>query len=194
LEAVAAALLSLHAVALREFKSLEKSVPRRRAVAAVDVDAGGRSAGGAHLCGGDRRSGAPHLIEVDGGEVLTVLYKAAHVILTRPIKGGALKSWAMKLARRAGMMKAKVALARKLAIVDAAICEPVDGEGRDARPSGPRRLELWPERHDQQHAEGWYSIHDTTQQFLARGVERVACERENKHHTNLQVHLTGQHR
>jgi hypothetical protein len=39
------------------------------------------------------------------------------VSLTRPIKGGALKSWAMKLARRAGMMKAKVALARKLAVV-----------------------------------------------------------------------------
>ena len=51
------------------------------------------------------------------GSVRTALYEAAHVILTRPIKGGALKSWAMKLARRAGMMKAKVALARKLAVV-----------------------------------------------------------------------------
>jgi transposase len=48
---------------------------------------------------------------------MTALYEAAHVILTRPIKGGALKSWAMKLARRAGMMKAKVALAHKLAVV-----------------------------------------------------------------------------
>jgi transposase len=43
------------------------------------------------------------------GSVRTALYEAAHVILTRPIKGGALKSWAMK---RAGMMKAKVTLAR----------------------------------------------------------------------------------
>ena len=51
------------------------------------------------------------------GSVRTALYEAAHAILTRPIKGGALKSWAMKLARRAGMMKAKVALARKLAVV-----------------------------------------------------------------------------
>ena len=50
------------------------------------------------------------------GSVRTALYEAAHVILTRH-KGGALKSWAMKLARRAGMMKAKVALARKLAVV-----------------------------------------------------------------------------
>jgi hypothetical protein len=44
------------------------------------------------------------------GSVRTALYEAAHVILTRPIKGGALKSWAMKLARRAGMKKAPAAL------------------------------------------------------------------------------------
>ena len=46
-----------------------------------------------------------------------VLYEAAHVILTMPVKGGALKSWAAKLARRVGMQKAKVALARKLAVI-----------------------------------------------------------------------------
>ena len=46
-----------------------------------------------------------------------VRYEAAHVILTTPVKGGALKSWAAKLARRAGMRKAKVALARKLAVI-----------------------------------------------------------------------------
>jgi hypothetical protein len=45
--------------------------------------------------------------------VRTALYEAANVILMRPIKGGGLKSWAMKLAKRAGMKKAKVALARK---------------------------------------------------------------------------------
>jgi transposase len=45
------------------------------------------------------------------------LYEAANVILTRPAKGSGLKSWAMKLARRAGMKKAKVALARKLAVI-----------------------------------------------------------------------------
>ena len=49
--------------------------------------------------------------------VRTALYEAAHIILTRPIKGGGLKSGAMKLAKRAGMKKAKVALARKLAVV-----------------------------------------------------------------------------
>src|SRR5215207_1828318 len=52
----------------------------------------------------------------DGG-VRTVLYEAANVILTRPVKGSALKSWAARLANRAGMRKAKVALARKLAAV-----------------------------------------------------------------------------
>ena len=46
-----------------------------------------------------------------------MLYEAANVILTRPVRGSALKSWGLKLAKRAGMKKAKVALARKLAVV-----------------------------------------------------------------------------
>jgi transposase len=50
-------------------------------------------------------------------DVRTALYEAAHVILTRPVKGSSLKSWALSLAKRAGMKKAKVALARKLAVV-----------------------------------------------------------------------------
>ena len=42
------------------------------------------------------------------------LYEAANIILTKPLKGcTALKSWAMKLARRSGMKKAKVAPARR---------------------------------------------------------------------------------
>ena len=49
--------------------------------------------------------------------VRTALYEAANVILTRPVKGSELKSWAARLAKRAGMRKAKVALARKLAVV-----------------------------------------------------------------------------
>ena len=49
--------------------------------------------------------------------VRTALYEAANVILTRPVKGSLLKSWAARLAARAGMRKAKVALARKLAVV-----------------------------------------------------------------------------
>ena len=49
--------------------------------------------------------------------VRTALYEAANIILTRPVKGSALKSGAARLAVRAGMRKAKVALARKLAVV-----------------------------------------------------------------------------
>jgi transposase len=50
--------------------------------------------------------------------VREALYEAAHIILTKPIKGCAqLKSWAMRIAKRAGMSKAKVALARKLAVI-----------------------------------------------------------------------------
>jgi transposase len=49
--------------------------------------------------------------------VRTALYEAANVILTRPVKGSDLKSWALAVARRAGPRKARVALARKLAVV-----------------------------------------------------------------------------
>jgi transposase len=49
--------------------------------------------------------------------VRTMLYEAAHVILTRPVKGSELKSWAARIAKRAGLCKATVALARKLAVV-----------------------------------------------------------------------------
>jgi transposase len=47
--------------------------------------------------------------------VRAALYEAAHV---KPVKGCTdLKSWAMRIAKRAGMKKAKVALARKLAVI-----------------------------------------------------------------------------
>ena len=55
--------------------------------------------------------------KIGDGSVRTALYEAANVILTRPVKGSTLKSWAARLAKRAGMRKAKVALARKLAVV-----------------------------------------------------------------------------
>lgn len=49
--------------------------------------------------------------------VRTALYQAAHIMLTKPVKGSALKTWALRLAKRVGMKKAKVALARKLAVI-----------------------------------------------------------------------------
>jgi transposase len=52
------------------------------------------------------------------GSVRAVLYESAHLILTRPLKGcTALKSWAMRIAKRGGLKKAAVALARKLAVI-----------------------------------------------------------------------------
>jgi transposase len=50
-------------------------------------------------------------------QVRSSLYEAAHVILTRASSSSGLKDWAGKVARQAGMRKAKVALARKLAVV-----------------------------------------------------------------------------
>jgi transposase len=56
--------------------------------------------------------------KIGDGSVRTVLYEAAHIMLTKPVKGcSQLKSWAMRIARRAGMSKAKVALARRLAVI-----------------------------------------------------------------------------
>ena len=55
--------------------------------------------------------------KIGDGPVRTALYEAAHVILTRAVKGSALKSWAARLAKRAGLKKATVALARKLAVI-----------------------------------------------------------------------------
>ncbi|MBK1670506.1 IS110 family transposase [Rhodovibrio sodomensis] len=49
--------------------------------------------------------------------VRVALYEAANVLLTRPVKGGALKRWGLAVAKRAGMRKAKVAVARKLAVI-----------------------------------------------------------------------------
>lgn len=50
-------------------------------------------------------------------EVRTALYEAANIILSRSGKSTALKEWGMNIARRAGPKKAKVAIARKLAVI-----------------------------------------------------------------------------
>jgi transposase len=56
--------------------------------------------------------------KIGDSSVRTALYEAAHIMLTKPLKGcSQLKSWAMRIARRAGMSKAKVALARRLAVI-----------------------------------------------------------------------------
>lgn len=56
--------------------------------------------------------------KIGDAAVRTALYEAANVMLTKPVKGcSQLKSWAMRIKNRAGMNKAKVALARRLAVI-----------------------------------------------------------------------------
>jgi transposase len=47
----------------------------------------------------------------------TYLYEAANVLLTRIVKWSALRSWGMRIAKRNSVRKAKVAVARKLAVI-----------------------------------------------------------------------------
>jgi transposase len=148
LEMIARALLAAHAVLLREFNGFEKRVrivAREHGQArllmttpavgpivaltyagAIDDPARFKSSKqtGAHFgltpkkyqSGETDRSG--RISKIGDASVREALYQAAHVMLTKPVKGCAeLKSWAMRIARRAGMRKAKVALARKLAVI-----------------------------------------------------------------------------
>jgi len=147
LEVVAEALLIAHAVLLREFANFEKRVrAMARAdarahllmsapgvgaivsltyVSAIDDPTRFKSSKGvgAHfgLTPKKHQSGdkdvTGRISKLGDGLVRAALFQAAHIILTRPIKGYHLKSWATKLAKRAGMKKAKVALARKLAVI-----------------------------------------------------------------------------
>jgi transposase len=147
LEVVAEALLAAHAVLLREFNGFERRVrtmARHDAKArllmsapgvgtmvsltfASAIDDPGRFKSskqvGAHFGMTPKKyqSGETdytgRISKIGDKEVRTALFEAAHVILTKSVKGSALKSWAMRLAKRAGMKKAKVALARKLAVI-----------------------------------------------------------------------------
>jgi transposase len=45
------------------------------------------------------------------------LYEAANVMLTRAARWSALKAWGIRVAKRTGLRKANVAVARKLAVV-----------------------------------------------------------------------------
>jgi transposase len=47
----------------------------------------------------------------------TLMYEAAVVILTRVQRASSLKDWALSIASRSGMGKARVALARKLSVI-----------------------------------------------------------------------------
>lgn len=58
-----------------------------------------------------------HISKVGDETVRTALYEAANVILSRVTRFSALKAWAMRVAKLRGLKRAKVALARKLAVV-----------------------------------------------------------------------------
>jgi transposase len=47
----------------------------------------------------------------------TALYEAAHTLLIRSRKWSALRAWGMKVAKARGMARARVAVARKLAVI-----------------------------------------------------------------------------
>jgi transposase len=148
LEVIAEALLAIHAVLLREFKGFEKrlrltarsdtrarllmSVPSVGAIVALTyasaIDDPARFTSskkvGAHFGMTPKKyqSGeidySGRISKIGDASVREALYQAAHIMLTKPVKGcTALKSWAMRIAKRAGMRKAKVALARKLAVI-----------------------------------------------------------------------------
>ena len=53
------------------------------------------------------------------GDVMlrSYLYEAANVLLTRVARWSTLKAWGIRIAKRSGLRKAKVAVARKLAVI-----------------------------------------------------------------------------
>ncbi|MEF2074941.1 IS110 family transposase [Consotaella aegiceratis] len=55
--------------------------------------------------------------KVGDAMVRTALFEAAHIMLTRATRFSSLKRWALDVAKRRGMKRAKVALARKLGVV-----------------------------------------------------------------------------
>jgi transposase len=55
--------------------------------------------------------------KVGDAAVRTALFEAANIMLTRAARWSSLKAWALRVGNRHGMKKAKVALARKLAVV-----------------------------------------------------------------------------
>lgn len=62
----------------------------------------------------DRSSG---ISKAGDASVRVALFEAAHVMMTRTSAWSPLKAWAMQIARRRGAKRAKVALARKLAVI-----------------------------------------------------------------------------
>jgi transposase len=58
-----------------------------------------------------------HITKAGDASVRTALYEAATTLIGRVSGWSSLKSWGVRLARRSGVKKARVAVARKLAVV-----------------------------------------------------------------------------
>lgn len=148
LKAIAKALLRAHAVLLAEFNAFEKRVRKLSALdakarllmstpavgsivsltfaSAIDDPSRFTSSKKAGPLFGltpkKYQSGetdcSGRISKTGDASVREALYEAAHIMLTKPLKGcSKLKSWAMQIAKRAGLRKAKVALARKLSVI-----------------------------------------------------------------------------
>jgi transposase len=57
------------------------------------------------------------ITKVGDGETRTALFEAANVILRPTTRWSAMKAWAMRIADRQGAGRAKVALARRMAVI-----------------------------------------------------------------------------
>jgi transposase len=60
---------------------------------------------------------AGRISKIGDRAVRTALFEAASVLLTRVTRWSALKAWGMRIAQRSGLKTAKVAVARKLAVI-----------------------------------------------------------------------------
>src|SRR5271166_2807641 len=160
LKTIAKALLAVHAVLLKELDGFEKQVRKLARgdnrvrllmtapgvgpivgltyVGAIDDPARFSSSKsvGAHFGMTPRKyqSGetdvSGRISKMGDKGARAALYEAAHVILTTPVKGGALKSWAAKLSKRVGMQKGKSCACQK------ACGDPASHAGRRLRLRG----------------------------------------------------------
>ena len=147
LEQIAEAMLAARATLLNQFKKLHKAVldivrhdevcrrfmttPSVGAIVAITyksaLDDPGRikkSRNAGPLFGLTPKRYQSGETDVTGGisrvgdeMVRTVLYEAANVLLSRVTRFSALKRWGLEVAKRRGLKRAKVAVARKLAVI-----------------------------------------------------------------------------
>ena len=141
LEQIAEAMLAARAALLEQFNKLHKAVlkivrqdvttPSVGAIVAITyksaLDDPGRikkSRNAGSLFGLTPKRYQSGETDVTGGitrvgdeMVRTALYEAANVLLSRVTRFSALKRWGLEVAKRRGLQRAKVAVARKLAVI-----------------------------------------------------------------------------